>query len=74
MLYNVSLFLGSIRDCDGDLFDLFAQSRNPNSHLLIRGTHKRKLNHLEEKQIIASLAGFSGEKEDSSTSAVRLRP
>jgi hypothetical protein len=64
MLYNVSLFLGSIRDCDGDLFDLFAQSRNPNSHLLIRETHNRKLNHLEERPIIASLAGFSGEKDD----------
>jgi hypothetical protein len=25
----------TIGDCEADIFDLFAQSRNPNSHLLI---------------------------------------
>ncbi len=40
----------TIGDCEADIFDLFAQSRNPNSHLLIRGTHNRKVNYLEDKQ------------------------
>jgi hypothetical protein len=39
----------TIGDCEADIFDLFAQSRKPNSHLLIRGTHNRKVNHLKEK-------------------------
>ncbi|ELP56918.1 hypothetical protein O53_1530 [Microcystis aeruginosa TAIHU98] len=34
----------TIGDCEADIFDLFAQSRSPNSHLLIRGTHNRKVN------------------------------
>lgn len=40
----------TIGDCEADIFDLFAQSRSPNSHLLIRGTHNRKVNYLEDKQ------------------------
>ncbi|ODV39056.1 Mobile element protein [Microcystis aeruginosa NIES-98] len=38
----------TIGDCEADIFDLFAQSRSPNSHLLIRGTHKRKVNGSSE--------------------------
>ena len=32
-------------DCEADIFDLFSQQRTENSHLLIRGTHNRKVDH-----------------------------
>jgi hypothetical protein len=35
----------TITDREGDIFDLFAQQRRENSHLLIRATHNRKVNH-----------------------------
>ena len=49
-----------------DIFDLFAQSRSPNSHLLIRVTHNRKVNYLEEKrsQNDCFSWGFLGRKGD----------
>ena len=40
----------TIGDCKAEIFDLLAQSRSPHSHLLIRGTHNRKVNYLEDKQ------------------------
>lgn len=35
----------TIGDCESDIFDLFALERPNNSHLLIRGTHNRKVAH-----------------------------
>lgn len=32
-------------DSEADIFDLFSQQRPENSHLLIRGTHNRKVDH-----------------------------
>lgn len=40
----------TIGDCEADIFDLFAQSRSSNSHLLIRATHNRKVNDLSDQQ------------------------
>jgi hypothetical protein len=34
----------TIGDAEADIFDLFALERTPNSHLLLRGTHNRKVN------------------------------
>jgi Transposase DNA-binding/Transposase Tn5 dimerisation domain len=35
----------TMADSEADIFDLFRQERPENSHLLIRGTHNRKVNH-----------------------------
>ena len=35
----------TIADSEADIFDLFRQERPENSHLLIRGTHNRKVDH-----------------------------
>lgn len=35
----------TIADSEADIFDLFNQKRPGNSHLLIRGTHNRKVDH-----------------------------
>lgn len=35
----------TMADAEADIFDLFSKSRPKNSHLLIRGTHNRKVNH-----------------------------
>lgn len=35
----------TIGDSEADIFDLFSFKRSENSHLLIRGTHNRKVNH-----------------------------
>jgi hypothetical protein len=66
-------------DSEADIFDLFACERPENSHLLIRGTHNRRVDHYAEylhlppKQppslreavrMIATLGGFLGRKRD----------
>ncbi|BAZ03500.1 IS4 family transposase [Calothrix sp. NIES-3974] len=35
----------TVADSEADIFDLFNQERPENSHLLIRGTHNRKVSH-----------------------------
>ena len=35
----------TIADREADIYDLFALERRKNSHLLIRGTHNRRVNH-----------------------------
>lgn len=35
----------TIADAEADIFDLFSKNRPQNSHLLIRGSHNRKVNH-----------------------------
>lgn len=35
----------TVADSEADIFDLFNQKRPDNSHLLIRGTHNRKVDH-----------------------------
>ena len=35
----------TIADSEADIFDLFSQKRPNNSHLLIRGTHNRRVDH-----------------------------
>lgn len=35
----------TVGDSEADIFDLFSLKRSANSHLLIRGTHNRKVNH-----------------------------
>jgi Transposase DNA-binding/Transposase Tn5 dimerisation domain len=35
----------TVADSEADIFELFSQPRRENSHLLIRGTHNRKVNH-----------------------------
>lgn len=35
----------TVADSEADIFDLFNQKRPENSHLLIRGTHNRKVDH-----------------------------
>lgn len=35
----------TVADSEADIFDLFTQERRENSHLLIRGTHNRKVDH-----------------------------
>ncbi|HIK08342.1 MAG TPA: IS4 family transposase [Trichormus sp. M33_DOE_039] len=35
----------TVADSEADIFDLFNKERPENSHLLIRGTHNRKVNH-----------------------------
>lgn len=35
----------TIADAEADIFDLFCSDRKPNSHLLVRGTHNRKVEH-----------------------------
>ena len=35
----------TVADSEADIFDLFSQKRPENSHLLIRGTHNRKVDH-----------------------------
>ncbi|MBD2694679.1 hypothetical protein H6G68_23545 [Anabaena catenula FACHB-362] len=35
----------TIGDSEADIFDLFSLKRRENSHLLIRGTHNRKVDH-----------------------------
>jgi hypothetical protein len=37
--------LVSIADREADIYDLFAMARRKRSHLLIRGTHNRRVNH-----------------------------
>jgi nitrate reductase cytochrome c-type subunit len=40
-----SIEVVTITDREGDIFDLLAIKRSENSHLLIRATHNRKVNH-----------------------------
>jgi len=35
----------TVADSEADIYDLFALSRRPGSHLLIRGTHNRRVDH-----------------------------
>lgn len=67
-------------DSEADIFDLFSLKRPQNSHLLIRGTHNRKVNHCakylhpippdtppslhQAVLMIARLGGFLGRKGD----------
>lgn len=44
LLPEEKLFV-TMGDSEADIFDLFSQQRPQNSHLLIRGTHNRKVDH-----------------------------
>lgn len=44
-LVPTELIVVTVGDSEADIFDLFSQERPENSHLLIRGTHNRKVDH-----------------------------